>query len=650
MRDAANTSGKYLGVAYAGERYEILDEAQDNRTPPVTWYQIKWKDGTGWISSLHVTVTEEEQNKEEPEGPKDPAEPEEPGNESEEDFEAYLEEQGFPESYWEGLKELHAKYPEWIFEAQHTNLDWSEVIREEYKLGRNLVHTNSISSWKSTQTGAYNWQTGKWIGLDGASWVAASEGIIEHYMDPRNFLGTNSVFQFLKQSYDADSLTEEQLAKKKAALEKMVAGTFLAGNYTENGKKVAYVDTLMEAGKASGVCPLTLASMIIQEQGTKGTGLSISGKQSGYEGYYNYFNVGAYATSSMTAVQRGLWFAKGGGTGSTSFNRPWNTRTASILGGSSYYGKNYVEVGQDTMYLKKFNVQGKNKYDHQYMSNVQGASSEGLHVAKGYSEAARAAELVFKIPVFENMPETPAAQPAGNQNPNYMLKSIVVEGQSLTPTFSLYETSYAVTVPYGVSSVNISAAAYASATKIDGVGTKELMVGTNKFEIVSTAENGEQRIYNLKVVRQKGTVVEPVSVSSTVYKLNEDMTITGVKEFPVSANDFLKNITVANGTVKILKADGSALAGNISTGSVLKVYDKDAVCKYTYQVVIYGDANGDGMINAKDLLMIQKNNIKIKELEGVNLTAADVNRDGKVNAKDLLLVQKNNIKISTIEQ
>ena len=67
-------------------------------------------------------------------------------------------------------------------------------------------------------------------------------------------------------------------------------------------------------------------------------------------------------------------------------------------------------------------------------------------------------------------------------------------------------------------------------------------------------------------------------------------------------------------------------------------------------MIVYGDANGDGTVNAKDLLTIQKNNIQVKALSGVYLTAADVTRDGKVNAKDLLLVQKNNIKVSTIEQ
>ena len=68
-------------------------------------------------------------------------------------FEASLNAQGFPESYKNSLRQLHAKYPQWRFEAQHTGLDWNTVIQNEAVLGRNLVHTGSISSYKSLAEG-----------------------------------------------------------------------------------------------------------------------------------------------------------------------------------------------------------------------------------------------------------------------------------------------------------------------------------------------------------------------------------------------------------------------------------------------------------------------------------------------------------------
>ncbi|MFR5731680.1 MAG: hypothetical protein ACLUD2_06655 [Clostridium sp.] len=77
-------------------------------------------------------------------------------------------------------------------------------------------------------------------------------------------------------------------------------------------------------------------------------GNSISGNYAGYTGYYNYFNVGAYASDGMGAVQRGLWYASQSG----SYGRPWTTPESSIAGGAQFYGTNYVKAGQDTLYLK----------------------------------------------------------------------------------------------------------------------------------------------------------------------------------------------------------------------------------------------------------------------------------------------------------
>ncbi len=128
----------------------------------------------------------------------------------------------------------------------------------------------------------------------------------------------------------------------------------------------------MNAGAQSGVSPYVLAAMILQEQGNNGTSPLISGSYSGYEGYYNFFNVEAYQSGSMSAIEMGLRYASQSG----SYGRPWNTVEKSIRGGAQNYGDNYVKAGQNTFYLKKFNVQGANLYKHQYMSNIQGAASE----------------------------------------------------------------------------------------------------------------------------------------------------------------------------------------------------------------------------------------------------------------------------------
>ena len=638
VREGIGTVYKVLVKLNKGDQVIVLDVGYDEAG--AAWYQIETSAGVkGWVSGTYLTVDADT-----------------------EDFNLYLKLSGFPVSYHEGLKALHEKYPNWIFKPQHVDVTWDEMIAAQTKLGMSLTYSTDPTAWKSTQTGAYNWTTSQWIQLDTGGWVAASKELVEYYVDPRNFLTEDSVFQFLKQSYDAEALSEEEIESVKAGVVNMVQGSFLAGACEEKdetyGEFTTYVDILMEAAKRSKVNPYVLVSMIFQEQGKQGTGNSISGTVKGYEGYYNFLNVNAWAHSGNTAVENGLIYAK---------ERGWNTKTKSIIECAMYFGEGYISVGQDTIYLKKFDLVDS-LFTHQYMTNIQGADLEGKHIAKAYLDGqSQEAELEFKIPVYVNIPETACAKPVNNGNvcPNYMLKSLEVEGESLTPTFSMYELEYNLIVAYETASVTIKAEAQHTSAAIEGIGKVDLSVGENKFDIKVTAESGAERTYTITILREETSTEDPVVpeepeepvvipnpvLSSDVYKVSEESSqITGVKNFPVSVADFKNNLTVADGSVTILAADGTEMTGNIGTGTVVKLYDLEGTEKKSYTVIIYGDTNGDGTVNAKDLLAIQKNNIQVKALSGVYLTAADVTRDGKVNAKDLLLVQKNNIKVSTIEQ
>ena len=44
------------------------------------------------------------------------------------DFESYLNEQGFPDSYKDGLRQLHADYPKWVFVADHVGKDGMKLL------------------------------------------------------------------------------------------------------------------------------------------------------------------------------------------------------------------------------------------------------------------------------------------------------------------------------------------------------------------------------------------------------------------------------------------------------------------------------------------------------------------------------------------
>ena len=177
VRAGAGTSYTRLGLIYDGTTVTITGEKK--ASDGATWYAIDYNGGTGYVISTYIRLIS--------------------SGEDDKEFEAYLKEQGFPQSYWSGLKTLHAMYPEWVFKAQPTGFDWDYAVDQETVIGKSLVQSTSKSSWKSTDPKAYNWDTGKWTEFDTGGWVAASREIVAYYMDPRNFLTQNSIFQFLLQ-------------------------------------------------------------------------------------------------------------------------------------------------------------------------------------------------------------------------------------------------------------------------------------------------------------------------------------------------------------------------------------------------------------------------------------------------------------------
>lgn len=58
--------------------------------------------------------------------------------------------ENFPNSYKPYLQELKNKHPNWEFSALYTELDFNQVILNEYGNGSNLVPIGYNDRWKST--------------------------------------------------------------------------------------------------------------------------------------------------------------------------------------------------------------------------------------------------------------------------------------------------------------------------------------------------------------------------------------------------------------------------------------------------------------------------------------------------------------------
>ncbi len=324
-------------------------------------------------------------------------------------FEEEMKKQGVPEEYKQYLRVLHDQYPFWEFRMYETGLEWDTVIKSESVVGRNLIPNSKSEAWKSKDPKAYNEKTGKWKVFDGSTWVAASAEAVAYYMDPRNFLNERTIYQFETQEYQKGIHT-------KTGVEQVLSNTPFSGKkfsyvdpLTGKSAKMTYASAFITAAENTRVSPIHLASRVKQEVVTSATTTSeaVTGKNKTYPGIYNFYNIGA--TSGKKPVLNGLKWASEG----TDYLRPWTDPYRSIVGGSMFIGSKYINVGQNTVYLEKFNVTPKDRYNHQYMTNVEAATSEAAKIKKAYEESGllEKTPLVFSIPVYKKMPASPCAAP-----------------------------------------------------------------------------------------------------------------------------------------------------------------------------------------------------------------------------------------------
>ncbi len=569
---------------YGGHRLTVLDKSNS------AWYKVTFSYNgeqiTGYVSTDWITVTDNSDNSNQNTS--------ESGM-SENEFEDYLDAQGFPDSYKPYLRDLHRLHPSWIFKAYNTGLDFNTFYENERnKQGqiKNLVQGTSYEphyNWRSTEVG-YNAKTNTWYSYDGDCWYAASNELVKYYLDPRTYLWENFIFVFESLSY--------QNGQNQTAVESILKGTFMANAYPR-GENKKYSQLIMEAAQSTGVSPYHIASRIRQEMGTT-AGVCATGTSSSFPGIFNFYNIGAFDSAAGDAVHNGLkWAATSG-----SYGRPWNTAAKSIYGGAQFIGEDYINVGQDTLYCQKFNVSSYMTYYHQYMTNIQAPRSEALSQYSAYaSNGLLDSAIVFKIPVFYNMPDY-TEKPSDSGNPNNFLSNLGVSGYSLTPTFGYTTSNYSLIVPNNVTQLTITASPVASTSHIQGTGKVNVNVGENKYMVKCISQSGVSRVYWIKVIRKEADSSSGNSGGSG----------------SSSGSGSSGNSGNSGGS------GSSGNSGNSGSQETVKVHR--------------GDLTGDGKITALDIVKIQRIIIGRDKLTDENKALADVNGDGKVSALDIVKIQR----------
>ena len=550
----------------------------------------------------------------------------------------------FPESYWNKLSTLKMAHPNWSFIPINVGIDFSEAVTNETYSDRSLLQGYNLG-YLSLAPNSFNYKEDHYIAYDGIGssnpWYLANYDTIAYYMDPRNFLSDMYIFQFQALTYD-DSISDESISDSISVI--------FGSDYLSN-----FIADFVEAGKTSQVNPIYLASLSKQEVANGSEpGPAISGN---YNGMYNFFNIGAY--SGENPVVNGLDYASDNDPGTL---RPWDTPNKAIVGGAIWIYEGYLATGQVTSYFKKYDVVynylisiGKTpyhpNYQHQYMQNIAAPADEATSTYRSYSKSGILdLSYTFYIPVYENMPEK-TSLPNKPGWPNNYLKSLTINDNNV-PEFDGEVETYNYELDINNPVIKIEASTVSNSATIDGTDTFTLEGDTTKV-IKVTAENGDTKEYKINV-KLVGTKLEPPT--DVVSTLNN----AGIK----NGSKYITGLTVGS-NIKIIKekiliANPDAIVelknskneekndGIVATGD--KVIITVGEETKTYEIVIYGDVNGDGKIAATDYVKIKNHIMGSTTLSGAYMEAADVDKNSKIAATDYVKIKNSIMGTGQIEQ
>ena len=589
-----------------------------------TTYKIEYDGETGYIAKsyvININTNTLNTNKE--------------GIETYENYCNALKLSGFPENYCPYLYYLHSKYPAWEFKPEKTDVNLTDAAEQE--------------KWQSAlQTNNPNYH------LNGnqleASYYYIRPEVVKMFLDPQNALYENLIFQFL----------DLEASKEQA--------NDVAIDAVATGHLANFKPTYKEAGKANGVNPLHLLARSKQEGASKADYGAVSGKYTTnltgrtditnnitfegktLDGFYNFYNIGAYydAKYNLGSIGRGLAYAAGY-LGQTTYGRPWDTPEKAIMGGAEFLKEQYVARGQNTLYYEKFNVSPNkyyNIYAHQYMTNIYAPIKEAQTLHSAYKKANMLnTNFKFLIPIYNDSGISDIGSDASSKSYNNYLSSIKVNDVVL-PDFNKETLEYYYTISTNAENATIAVEKEDNDATVSGIG--ELPFIDNKIATTITiiAPSGSKRNINLVITRnpveaEHNIEIPEIKVDDVAGKLGlklNDNTFYGIS-MGYSTNDLIGTINNNGATSEVKNTAGTLKTeGNLVTGDTVTI--KGTNEEKSFYIVIRGDINGDDKVNIVDLLLVQKHILGKGNLENYKFYAGDTNYDSKINIVDLLQIQK----------
>ncbi|MCM1053277.1 MAG: dockerin type I domain-containing protein [Ruminococcus sp.] len=543
IRKGPDTSyGKYT-TGKLGSKYYLKNDTIISDTSggcPSGWYEINYNGSSAYVCSEHVRYYDGSSNNNDNVSPTNTCE-------------VNLQIKGFTSSYFVPLCKLQSKHSNWNFEAISTGLDFNVVVTQESKCGKSYIETYDSNYYDSTCKSAYS---------SSSIWKPASFGAVRYYIDPRNFLDEKYIFMFETLSY-MDSLSDVYTDAVSSVLKN-------AAFYQYHGSNLSTV--INDVGKELNVSPTFISSRILQEIGTSNSLYNLySGVYPGFENYYNFYN---YGVSDACAATKGTTVC---GLESAQ-NNNWKGLNNAIKGGISSISKNYIQVGQNTRYLQKFNVAPSNTnsiYTHQYMTNIRAPYGEASTAYNSYKNSdSLNSSFSFSIPVYENMPAYTELPTSASDNINNGADNSGASNSdvsNLSPASIITSSGYKYNGNY-LTNINPE-------TKVeDLISNLEGVAGSNKVTVKNAKGN---TVTNGKL--------------GTGYKI----TITGS----------------STNTYECLIYGDPSGDGNVNALDLLLI--QRHILKSTNLINSYNkaaDINHDGVVNVLDLLLIQRHILKAETI------------------------------------
>jgi len=224
------------------------------------------------------------------------------------------------------------------------------------------------------------------------------------------------------------------------------------------------------------------------------------------------------------------------------------------------------------------------------------------------------------------------------------LSNISVTNGTLSPVFKSEVLDYIAYIGTDATSITITP------TVSDILAQMSISVNGAEYQSVNNTTITDLESENIIKIRVKGTnetkiytvtLMKQSTEKITSHEYGHDISDGMIKTVAIdtSAETMKDQLDNDNEKLKIYQSDGVTeyTGKNIGTGMIVKLFQNDLVIDQKV-IVVKGDTDGNGLINAIDALKVVNHIIENELLSGCYLVAAETTNDTEINAIDALKI------------